>query len=100
MGPRGRGVAVARAVVVLTDGQQESDTASAMRQARDLQAAGMRLIVIGLGPDADRDFLERLAGPGERAYIAPEPEDLAQIYEAIGRTISCRPDDYWARRCG
>ncbi|MEO8084162.1 MAG: FG-GAP-like repeat-containing protein [Ardenticatenales bacterium] len=99
-GERGRGEAVARVVVVLTDGLQVSSPDLAVQESVKIQAMGARLIVVGLGTDVDRGFLERLAGLQGRAYFAPEPADLAEIYQSVGRVLSCQTEDYWGHRCG
>lgn len=98
-GARGRGDRVNRAVVLLTDGLQEADSAKALRESQALQETGSQLLLIGLGADVDRGLLQRLAQPNGQSYFAPGPDKLAEIYREIGQMIACRPEDYWGRRC-
>jgi Mg-chelatase subunit ChlD/DNA-binding beta-propeller fold protein YncE len=82
---------VARVAVILTDGQPTSSTQeSAEAQATLLRAGGAALYAIGLGGDADGDFLRRLADRPDQYYYAPGPADLAIIYDRIAVRLPCR----------
>ena len=92
-GPAGKGTG---AIVLLTDGVQEPGVYNdAHRLARD---AGIPIHTVALGPDADRDLLQRIADDtgGTFSAAASGPE-LIRIYGAIaagivgGRTIVSGP---------
>ncbi len=78
-----------RALVLLTDGQDsgqsQSERETALASAR---AAGLPVYAIGLGENADLDFLESLAGSTAGAmYFAPGPNDILKMFEAIGTRL-------------
>ena len=78
------------AVVLLTDGNQADEGLEGLlERAEQAREAGILLYTIGLGPDADRDLLESVAGSAERTFMAPTDEDLADIYRAIAAAIPC-----------
>jgi hypothetical protein len=87
-----------RAVVLLTDGQQTDQPATAEASALALRDSGVFLYTIGLGDDVDGEFLSRLAGDDSRYYAAPEPEELLDIYSSLARSIPCAASAYWGRR--
>jgi VWFA-related protein len=74
-----------RVVLALTDGndnESHSGPADVIRQAR---ANGVTIYTIGLGSDASRADLERLAtATGGRFYHAPTARQLAHLYARIG----------------
>lgn len=79
-------------VVLLTDGRSDDDAAAAS-QAAALRAAGVTLYTIGLGADADGDFLAGLAGEARRYFASPDGSDLAAIYRDIARRTGCAGGD-------
>jgi len=81
----GRGAAVG-VIVLLTDGQQSSETAM-LDAAQEAREAGLVLFAIGLGEDAAHAALRRVAADPQRYYDAPGKEDLAAIYEQIAALI-------------
>ncbi|MFN2251031.1 MAG: VWA domain-containing protein [Anaerolineae bacterium] len=78
-------------IVLLTDGRPEPGTEEHIElYARVAQRVGVTVYAIGLGDDVLPDVLETITGEPERVYLAPTPDDLAEIYKAIARTIPCR----------
>lgn len=78
-------------IVLLTDGRPDSGTEARIRlYARLAQRMGVTVYAVGLGADVDQLVLEIAAGDPERVFLAPTPEALEDIYEAIARTIPCR----------
>lgn len=78
-----------RAVVMLTDGLPtgQADEAelidAATAIAKQIDAAGANLYVIGLGENVDQEFVQTLASTPDQAYFAPSGNDLDRIYEEI-----------------
>jgi Mg-chelatase subunit ChlD len=80
-----------RALILVTDGQQDAGQNSAVIRAAELaQAAGITLWAVGLGQDADQDLLRLVASRAETFVFAPNAEDLELIYEDIARSIPCQ----------
>jgi Ca-activated chloride channel family protein len=77
-----------RVVLALTDGndnESHSRPADVVRQAR---ANGVTVYTIGLGSDASRDDLQRLAlATGGRFYHAPGAAQLALLYARIAEQL-------------
>jgi Mg-chelatase subunit ChlD/sugar lactone lactonase YvrE len=77
--------------VLLTDGRQSGGTEDqAIDAAEATRRAGIVVYTVGLGADADRVLLERLAGSPTRAFHAPTEADLARIYREIANAIPCQ----------
>ncbi len=77
-------------IVFLSDGRQveaRERVPDAAEFARDL---GITVFTIALGRDADRDLLREVAGDPSRAYYAPGPEALAEIYGQVAGVVGCR----------
>ena len=78
-------------VVVITDGQNENNGGISLQQLLDTlkQEADpnkpVKVIAVGLGPDADMDVLNQIAGAtGGAAYSAVDPRDLQSVlFQAI-----------------
>lgn len=88
MGPRRK--AVNRPVIILlSDGAHGGADEDVLRQAAAARAQAVTLYAIGLGADADRELLERIAGR-ERTYFAPDGRDLEAIYREIAAVEACR----------
>jgi len=78
-------------IVLLTDGNQSGTGLDTVFAAADAaRAGGITLFTIGLGPSADRQALERVAGDPARFYFAPTEAELEAIYRAIARDIPCQ----------
>ena len=86
------------AVVVLTDGKD--DNASDITRARlltELRALQeprrpLKLIGIGIGPDADAAELTAIAGAtGGRAFIAKDPTKIGDVFYAALSLMLCQP---------
>jgi Mg-chelatase subunit ChlD len=79
------------AIVLLTDGRQSgAPVTEVQRAAAATRTAGIDVYTVGLGADVDGPLLAEIAGRPNRAYIAPDEADLAQIYRDIARAIPCR----------
>jgi len=52
--------------------------------------AGIRVFSIGLGGDADRVVLRRMASEPKNYYFSPSPADLRQIFVQIARRIEAQ----------
>jgi len=79
-------------MILLTDGRSNGEASDeAVRRAQVAHADGVRLFVIGLGDDVDRAVLVRIASERDYFYIAPDAEELAQIYQDIVQEIPCGP---------
>ena len=57
--------------------------------AEPLHQSGALVYSIGLGQDVDTTLLRSIARAPERVLLAPDAEDLAQVYEQIARTLPC-----------
>ncbi len=79
-----------RVAVLLSDGQEYggvslTSPSDALRKAEE---EGIPLFTIGLGSEADRAYLEELATlTGGRAFEAPSPDQLAQLYINLGDVL-------------
>lgn len=79
-----------RAVVLLTDGQDSGAVSTRTRDdALDAAAtAGLPIYAVGLGAEADANFLQTLAQEtGGAFYLAPAPSDVPGIFDAIGAAL-------------
>ncbi len=81
----------AQIIVLLTDGRQSSPFSSPsapLDAALDARQAGIRLITIGLGEDADQGQLREMASQPSDFYYAPQASDLQRIYATIADTVT------------
>ncbi len=85
-------------IVLLTDGRQDAEPERAQAIAADARRDGVAVYAIGLGGDVDGPFLEQIAGREDRYVSAPGPEELAEIYAQLARTIPCPTNRYWGGR--
>lgn len=89
----------ARALVILTDGLANVDSAGvyddsassnaaedAIEVASELKNDDIRIYTIGLG-DVDDDFLREVASEPGLYYPSPSPSDLPEVYAQIARTL-------------
>jgi len=78
-----------RAIVLVTDGVDNSSRSSLGAVTDRLLAQGYPLYVVGLGNDLDRRVLQALAdgSKGGQLFIAPSSSDLTSIYGALSQRI-------------
>ncbi len=81
-----------RAIVLLTDGQDNSSRLTLAAVTDRLRGQGYPLYVVGLGTSLDRPVLQALAdgSTGGQAYVAPSSEQLAGIYAGLAQLISAQ----------
>ncbi|TMB95145.1 MAG: VWA domain-containing protein, partial [Chloroflexi bacterium] len=90
VGTATRAPAQRRAIVLLSDGQDfggvsHVDRAGSLAAAA---AAGIPFFAVGLGPSIDQAYLEDLTtGTHGQLLLAPSPQSLQSLYEAIGTTL-------------
>ncbi len=73
-------------VVIMSDGHL-GDTARAVRAANELKDAGVTIIAIGFGSDADTATLQRIAtSPAHYAFA--DVGTLVGVFAKVGKTIS------------
>jgi hypothetical protein len=75
-------------IILLSDGRSNIG-GDPIVAAEEAKAAGSRIFVIGLGDDADTPVLSEIASSPEDYFYAPDPEDLASIYDKIVRNVAC-----------
>ncbi len=86
-------------LVLLTDGRSNPRPVSeAVAAAADAKNYGVKVFTIGLGSELERDALSSIASRPGDFYEAPDPEDLATIYEQIAVEIPCPPSRFWGNR--
>ena len=71
-------------IVLLTDGHASSNVADVHAEAARARSAGIAVYAIGLGSDADRKLLLDVAGDPSRYLDAPDAQQLAAMYDALG----------------
>ncbi len=78
-----------RAIVLLTDGVDNSSRLSAASVLARIGSASLPVNVIGLGTDLDRGALTAIsaAAPGGRLYEAPTSAQLASIYAGLTQQL-------------
>lgn len=81
-----------RVLVLLTDGLPttagEADVVAAAEVlAKELNALGVEVYAIGLGENADSQFIQNIASDSSNAYFAPDGADLATIYSEITSSL-------------
>lgn len=79
-----------RAIVLLTDGIDNSSTATLATATAKVSALGAPVYVVGLGTDLDRPVLQRLAdgSKGGAAFVAPTSAQLAGIYAGLSEQLA------------
>jgi len=86
-----RGTDYLPVIILLTDGRQVgASEATVLETARRARSDGIILFTVGLGEDADRSLLDRIAGDPQRSYFAPTEAQLAEIYRQIAGAIPCQ----------
>ncbi len=81
-------------LVLLTDGRQTGGPSAALAAADAARTAGIWIITIGLGPDADTETLRAMAGADGLFFLAPTPADLERVFADLTQEISC-PGRFW-----
>ena len=78
-----------RAIVLLTDGVDNSSATSLRTVSERIQAQGYPVYVVGLGTSLDRPTLQALADAsrGGQAFVAPTSAQLSSIYAALTQRI-------------
>lgn len=76
-------------IVLLSDGAHNGDPADVVARAGEARRMGIGVYAIGLGADADRALLERIAGAG-RTFYASDGAALEAIYREVAAAIPCR----------
>ena len=78
-----------RAIVLLTDGVDNSSRNSRQSAVPSLASSGFPIYAVGLGNDIDRSTLEALASavPGGLSSVAPTSAQLAGIYSGLSEQI-------------
>ena len=79
-----------RAIVLLTDGKDSGENIINTREdaLRAAATSTLPIFAIGLGENADLDFLRALVQDQEGGfYHAPAPADVLDIFDAIGATL-------------
>jgi len=78
-----------RAIVLVTDGVDNSSLLGLGAVTDRLLAQGYPLYVVGLGNDLDRRVLQALAdgSKGGQLFVAPSSSDLTSIYSALSQRI-------------
>ena len=79
-----------RAVVLLSDGKDEGSVSHIDRggSLAGAQAGGFPFFAVGLGPSIDQAYLQDLTnGTHGQLLLAPSPQSLQSLYEAIGTTL-------------
>jgi tight adherence protein C len=79
-----------KAIVLLTDGVDNSSTIPLANATAKLTALDAPLYVVGLGTDLDRPVLQALAdaSKGGAAYVAPTSAQLLGIYNALSQQLA------------
>ena len=79
-----------RAIVLLTDGIDNSSRTSLAAATAKVTALGAPVYVIGLGSDLDRPVLQAIAdgSKGGAAFVAPTSAQLAGIYAGLSEQLA------------
>lgn len=77
-------------IVFLSDGRQVAERHRVPTAAQTARSVGITVFTIALGSDADRELLRSVAGDPDRAYYAPDPSDLYEIYSRVAGIVGCR----------
>lgn len=73
-----------RALVLLTDGKNETGAQAVTREAEALRHAGVYVATVGLGRDPERAILEAAATSPADAWFPRDPGELPAIFDRIG----------------
>ena len=78
-----------RAIVLLTDGVDNSSAANLRSVSERVQAQGYPIYVVGLGTNLDRPTLQAIADAsrGGQALVAPNSSELSSIYGSLSQRI-------------
>ena len=80
-----------KVILLLTDGLPTAGTADeASEAASAARRLGIDLWAVGLGGDADPDFLRQLTGSAGRVRVAPGARDLEAVYKQVAGALTCR----------
>jgi uncharacterized protein YegL len=76
-------------MIIFTDGVSVPSTANGLTAAANARAAGTIIYSIGLGTSLDTGQLAAWATDpdSEHVFLAPDPDDLQEIFEQIGAAI-------------
>ena len=88
-------------LILLTDGLANPVPVSvAVQRAASAKADHITIFTIGLGQTTALDALElaQMATRPEYFYLAPDGEDLIEIYRTIAVEIPCPASQYWGGR--
>ena len=78
----------AKAIILLTDGEDNSSTISMLQVAALAKKAGIRIFAVGLAEDASRDVLTELAdSTGGKYFFSANGSDLSDIYYEITASL-------------
>src|SRR3989344_5806679 len=81
-----------RAMIVLTDGRSNPEPVElAIEAASAAKSAGITVFTVGLGNEIDSSALQEIASPSA-FRLAPDGDDLTDIYAGISREIPCRKE--------
>lgn len=84
-----------RAVVLLTDGRQDAEPQAALDAATALWRAGIDLLAVGLGVDADLPFLEQLVVDKGKVRRAADESTLVEVCRQLARELPCDRAMWW-----
>ena len=87
-----------QAVVLLTDGRQDAEPQAAVDAAAALRRAGIDVLAVGLGGDADAAFLAQLVDDPRKVRHAGDATALAEVYRQIARELPCDRAVWWGGR--
>lgn len=77
----------AAVIVLITDGQQYEEPASARAAARSAQRHGVSVYALGFGSDVDEGLLVDLTGDPGRYRRAPGAQEVALLYESMAAGV-------------
>ena len=84
-------------MVVLTDGRANPVPVDvAVANAAAAKAAGITVYTVGVGTDLDVEALRAMASSPAHVHLAPDAEQLADVYRAIAVALPCA-GRYWPR---
>ncbi len=80
-----------QAIVLVTDGRQDElvGRQAVLDAAAAIKAADIEVFAVGVGSDVDGDLLRQVASSDDTLFLAPNAEDLANIYRRIAEVITC-----------
>ncbi len=77
----------AQVVVLLTDGQDSVGAEAVRTQAALRRAAGVRLVTVALGLQADVALLREIASSPDDAWYVPRSRDLGPLYQTLAARL-------------